>query len=300
MRRLRDPEFARGFAAMAGSCAIWGLSPMYFRLLSDVPALDVVSHRVVWSLLFFLAFLGIRGRLGELWAGFSGLKSASLLVLAAFLISVNWAVFIFSVQLGRVIDASMGYFVFPLVAVALGRLILGERMTRWQGAAVAISFAAMLAMFLGTESLPGIAAALALTFGLYSVIIKTIPIGPTVSITAEMLVALPLALVWLAVFAGNPLANLDLADFSASRAALLALSGPLMTALPLILMAYAAKRLTLGMVGQVQYLNPTLQFLVAVLVLSEPVRWWHMTAFPLVWLALAIYVAESRRLEKSA
>jgi chloramphenicol-sensitive protein RarD len=199
------------------------------------------------------------------------------------MISVNWFLFIFAVGVGRTVEASLGYYIFPLVAVAIGAIVLRERLGSGQRIAVAMAAAAVLILTAGLGAAPWISLVLATTFGIYGLLKRWVAAGPVVSVTAEVLLFLPLAagfLFWLGTTRGL--------DYTASDMVLFVLAGP-MTAVPLMLFSYAAKRAAMATVGLIQYLNPTLQFLCAVLILDEVVTVWHMIAFPVIWAALAVY-----------
>lgn len=295
-------EAQKGVAAMAFACAVWGLSPLYYKLLADVPPLEVLSHRTLWSLLFFGLLLTAQGRLAVAFRLVAG-RSLGWVMLAAVMISANWFLFIYSVQVGHTVEASLGYYIFPLVAVLIGVLVFGERLSRGQGVAVGLAVLAVLTLTLGLGVAPWIALALATTFGGYGLLKKRLSAGPVVSVTAEVLLLAPLAAGWLwAVHAGA------VTEFgrpggmfgdSAATSALLAFSGVL-TAGPLVLFSYASRRIGMATLGLVQYLNPTLQFLCAVLVFAEPFTPWHAAAFTLIWAALALYSVESLRQDRVA
>ena len=293
-------EATKGFWAMVAACVVWGLSPLFYKLLAEVPPLEVLSHRTLWSLAFFGAVLAVQGQLGALWAALRG-RGGLVIVFAALMISVNWFLFIFSVQSGRAIEASLGYYIFPLVAVLIGVLSFGERLGRVQALAVGLAGLAVVTLSLGLGAAPWIALMLAASFGLYGMVKKHLAVAPVVSVAAEVLVLAPLALLWLGgLHAGLWADARPGAVFGqeAGTSLLLALSGVL-TGGPLMLFAYAARRVRMTTVGLVQYLNPTLQFACATLVFAEPFTRWHAVAFGLIWLALAIYSAASLRQPKA-
>ncbi|KMK67944.1 EamA family transporter RarD [Puniceibacterium sp. IMCC21224] len=275
-----------GVLAMILACTIWGLSPLYYKLLATVPPLEVLSHRTLWSAGFFMIVLLVQGRFGRLVAALSGLRAAAVLGFAALMISTNWFLFIMSVQIGRTTEASLGYYIFPLVAVLLGVVAFGERLGRGQAVAVALAVIAVLVLSVGLGAAPWISLVLAATFGLYGLIKKRLTVGPVVSVTAEVMLLSPLAagwLVWLHFTPGGGAFGED-----AVISLLLALSGPL-TAVPLILFAYASQRVTMASIGLLQYINPTLQFVCAVMIFGEPFGLVHAIAFGLIWTALALY-----------
>ncbi|OLS47949.1 EamA family transporter RarD [Rhodovulum sulfidophilum] len=295
---------AKGVLAMVGASAIWGLSSMYYKLLAHVPPLEVLSHRTIWSLVFFGLVLALQGRLAELWRLFGQARALWLVAAAAVMISTNWFFFIYAIQIGHAVEASLGYYIFPLVAVALGFAVLGERPSVLQWGAVGLAAVAVGALTWGLGVAPWMSLALAGTFALYGLAKRGVPAGPVVSVTAEVVLLLPLALVWLwgVHVAGWPgLTGRALGAFGQDLgdSLLLVFSGPL-TAVPLMLFSYATKRVDFATVGLVMYLNPTLQVLVATLVFREPFTGWHILAFALIWTALALYSAESLRLDRAS
>ncbi|MGV6889195.1 EamA family transporter RarD [Rhodophyticola sp. SM2404] len=277
-------ESGKGVLAMVGACSIWGLSALFYRLLADVPPLEVLAHRTVWSLVVFGIVLALQTRLAETRIALSGTRKFALVFAAAAMISCNWFFFIFSVQVGRVVESSLGYYIFPLVAVALGGIVLRERLSKPQLAAVALAALAVMILTAGLGVAPWISLILAVTFGIYGLLKRWVDAGPVVSVTAEVLVLTPIAvayLIWLGADAGVFGHDLWLSI-------LLVLAGP-MTAIPLIMFSYAAKRASLSTLGLVQYLNPSLQFFVAVVLFGEAITLWHAIAFPIIWVALALY-----------
>ncbi|MCM2561235.1 EamA family transporter RarD [Lutimaribacter sp. EGI FJ00015] len=290
-------EAGRGILAMVVACTVWGVAPLYYKLLAHIPPIEVLAHRTIWSVLFFALVLLVQGRLGQLRAALGDWRKIAVVMAAALLISTNWFVFITSVQIGRVTEASLGYYLFPLVAVALGRLVFGERLTVAQQLPVALAIFAVALLTWGLGVTPWIALILSGTFGLYGVVKKRLDVGPVVSVTAEVALLAPIALAvlgWFHTQAPDPAFGGDMVD-----AALLMFSGVL-TGAPLILFSYAARRVRLGTIGLVQYLNPTLQFLVAVLIFNEPFNRWHGIAFGLIWAALAIYTVATWRQDRAA
>ncbi len=277
-------ESGKGVLAMVGACSIWGLSALFYRLLADVPPLEVLAHRTVWSLVVFGIVLALQTRLAETRIALSGSRKFALVFAAAAMISCNWFFFIFSVQVGRVVESSLGYYIFPLVAVALGGIVLRERLSKPQLAAVGLAALAVVILTAGLGVAPWISLILAVTFGIYGLLKRWVDAGPVVSVTAEVLVLTPIAvayLIWLGADAGVFGHDLWLSI-------LLVLAGP-MTAVPLIMFSYAAKRASLSTLGLVQYLNPSLQFFVAVVLFGEAITLWHAIAFPIIWVALALY-----------
>lgn len=275
-----------GILAMAGACTIWGLSAIYYKLLAHVPPAEVLAHRTIWSALFFAVILAGRGRLSSVARLVKGPRVAALVAFASIMIGANWFVFIFAVQAGRVVETSLGYFIFPLVSVALGAAIFRERPSRAQGIAIALAAAGVTTLILGLGAAPWLSFVLAVTFGFYGVAKKAIEADAMASVTAEVVLLMPLAVGWLVW------ATPGWGAFTGWDALLLAASGPL-TALPLILFTMASRRLSLSTVGVIGYLNPTLQFLCATLLFGERFTMWHAAAFGAIWTALAIYSGET-------
>lgn len=289
-------ETKTGILAMIGACTIWGLSPLYYKMLDHVPPPEVLAHRTLWSFLFFAGVLAARGRLGEIAAALAGWRRLGLFLLASAMISTNWFFYILSIQIGHATEASLGYYIFPLVAVLIGRFGFGERLVTAQWAAVGLAALAVAVLTIGLGVAPWIALLLATSFGLYGAVKKHLPVGPMVSVTCEILFFLPIGLTILAIQhgAGQGTFGRDWWD-----SALLILSGPL-TATPLILFSAAARRVAMSTVGVLQYLNPTLQFFCAVLVFGEPFTGWHAAAFALIWTAVVVFSVTLLRQDRAS
>jgi chloramphenicol-sensitive protein RarD len=293
---MKMTEAGKGVAALVAACTVWGLSGLYYKLLAHVAPIEILAHRTLWSLVFFTLVLLVQGRLSQLRAALASVRAVGIVLFAALMISTNWFVFILSIQIGRATEASLGYYLFPLVAVGIGRVIFGERLSRMQAAAVALAALAVTILTLGLGVAPWIALVLSMSFGLYSLVKKQLSAGPVVSVTAEVLLLSPIALGVL-LFAHQGTGGVFGADLTDSL--LLMFSG-ILTAGPLMLFSYASKRVRMGTVGLVQYINPTLQFLVAVMIFSEPFSTWHLVAFALIWSALTLYSVSSVSLERAA
>ncbi len=281
-------ETAKGIAAMIVACTIWGLSPLFYRQLDMVPPLELLSHRAVWSIVFFAAVLALQGRLREIPDAYKGRQAAKLL-LAGLMISLNWLVFLVSVQIGKVTEASLGYYIFPLCAVLAGRFWFGERLSRAQGVAIGFAALAVLVLSFGAGVPPWVALMIGTAFALYGVIKKGLRLGPVLSVTCEILILLPL---WLAILAYAGWAGDGMFGRDAWVTVLLVLSGPV-TAVPLILFSYAAQRTKMSTMGVLQYINPSMQFICAVVVFGEPFTFWHVLAFLLTWLAVLVFSVSS-------
>lgn len=288
-------EWGKGFWAMVAVCVTWGLSPIFYRQLASVPVIEVLAHRTLWSLALFAVILGWQGRLSEFRRVLFG-PHLPRLAFAALVISINWGVFIWAVQAGYVVETSLGYYIFPLFTVVMGVMLFGERLNRAQVAAVGLAAFAVLVLTWGLGVAPWISLTLAVSFGLYGVSKKALPLGPAISVACEVAILAPLAALWLiAQWAGLLPAGLSHSlsfGTSTELTLLLVLSGAV-TAVPLILFSYASRRVELATLGLMQYLNPTLQFLCAVVIFGEAFTRWHMIAFAMIWLALAVYSASA-------
>ncbi len=284
-----------GVAALIVVSTVWGLSPLYYYLLSDIPPLEVLCYRTLWSLAFFSVVLGVQGRLGAVGAALADPRTRWVIMAAAIVISLNWFGFIYSISNGRALEASLGYYMFPIVAVVLGRMVFKERLTVAQTTAVILAGVAVAVLTAGLGVAPWIALGLAGSFGAYGVLKKGLDLNSVVSVTAEVTVLAPLALIFL-FFYGTPLGQ---GGLSLSDQVLLAVSGPL-TALPLVLFSLATRRVRMSTVGLVQYLNPTLQFACAVLFFGNAVTVWHAIAFGMIWSALALYSASTLHADRAA
>ncbi|WP_181358973.1 EamA family transporter RarD [Pseudothauera lacus] len=265
--------------------AIWGLAPLYFKAVGSVPPVEIVAHRVLWSALLLAALLA-------LWRGFGHLRRLrteprllAVLTLTAVLTGSNWLVFVWAISADRVLEASLGYFINPLVSVLLGRLFLGERLRPLQQVAVALACAGVLWRMLQVGALPWVALFLALTFGFYGLLRKRAPIDAVSGLFVETLLTLPLALAWLGWLAVHGELNFG---HGAATDWLLPLAGVL-TAVPLMLFAFGAQRLPLSTIGFLQYIAPTLNFVLAVFVFREPFDNLQLIGFGLIWAALAVY-----------
>jgi chloramphenicol-sensitive protein RarD len=288
-------EQRRGLAFGIGAYFCWGLFPLFFRLLEPAGALEVLAHRVVWSLVFVAALLGLRRRWA--WVRALGRRRVALLLLAAAMISVNWGLFIWGVGNGHVVETSLGYFINPLITVLLGTVVLGERLRRGQYAALGLGALAVVVLAVDYGRPPWLAVSLAVSFATYGLVKKQVGIAAAESLGVETaIVAVPALayLGWLGASGGSTFGS-----DGAGHALLLVASG-VITAVPLLFFAAAAGRLPLSTVGLLQYLTPTLQFACGVLVFHEPMPAARLAGFGLVWLALAVFTAESVRHSRAA
>ena len=289
----------KGILAVLISGVIWGLSPLYYKMLRHVPPVELLSHRVVWSVVFFVCVLSFQRRLGALWSAISSWRCAATLLAASLFIGVNWFVFIRSIQIEKATEASLGYFIFPLVVVCIGRVGFGERLSWVQNAAILLASLAVVIMTVSQGVVPWIALLVSISFGLYGYVKKKISVGPVVSVTTEVLLLAPFALTVLYIIHGSGVGGGGIFGQTLDDSVLLMLSGPL-TATPLILFSYAAKRIPMATLGLLNYVNPTLQFFCAIVIFAEPIGVVQIASFGLIWLALALYSADSFRIERAS
>jgi chloramphenicol-sensitive protein RarD len=264
----------------------WGLCPGFFLLLLPAGALEVLAHRIVWSAVFLLLMLAVARRLGDLRR--LSVRTWLQLLAASALISINWGTYIYAVTNGHVVDAALGYFINPLVSVALGVAVFRERINRWQAVALIIAVAAVAVLTAQVGAPPYIAVVLAVSFGIYGLVKKVVAADPRVSVAVETLLALPLAAAYLITL--GVLGQGHFLNYGARHAALLLLAGPV-TAIPLLLFAAAAQRLPLVTLGLLFYLNPGLQMAWGVFIAHEPMPLGRWVGFALIWLALIIMTA---------
>jgi chloramphenicol-sensitive protein RarD len=278
-----------GILSAASAFLCWGLFPLYFHAIGEVPPLQILAHRMLWSLLFLLIVLAVRRQ----WAWLKLLRQPRVVasfIASAVLLSVNWLIYIWAVNNGHVIEASLGYFINPLVNISLGYLLLKERLrpAQWMAIGVAALGVAWLTWQAGT--VPWIALALAFSFGGYGLLRKTAALGALEGLSFETMVLFPLAaayVAWLTVHGQNAFINTD----STSTRLLLAAAGPI-TAIPLLLFASGARQIPLSVLGLLQYLSPTLQFLLGVWMFHEAFTADRLAGFALIWGALALFAIE--------
>ena len=267
----------------------WGLCAIYFKAVAHVPALQVLAHRVVWSLLFLIALIAFQQNWTVVARVWRDRRTLARLGLTTVLIANNWGLFIWAVANDRLLEASLGYFINPLVNVLLGFIFLRERLRRMQGISVVLALAGVAFMVVRYGHLPWIALVLAFSFGFYGLIRKTADVPPLVGLTVETALMLPLALVYLVVQQLRGAGAFG-ADWATS---LLLMAAGIITAVPLLWFVAAAKRLRYVTMGFIQYLAPTGQFLLAVLVYHEAFTSDHLITFAFIWAALVLYSVDS-------
>ncbi|WP_061294852.1 EamA family transporter RarD [Herbidospora cretacea] len=282
------PDLRRGVWYGIAAYALWGLFPLYWPLLKPSGAVEILAHRMLWSLAVVVVILVITRN----WSWIRRISKRQLLLLSAagVLVSTNWGVYIYAVNSGHVVESALGYFINPLVSILFGVVILGERLRRWQWVAVGLGTTAVVILTLGYGQLPWIALVLAFSFGLYGLVKKKAQVGAAESLTIETLVMLIPAGIYLTTLGG---AN-TFGNHGAGHALLLISSG-VVTAVPLLFFAASVVRVPLTIVGPLQYIAPVLQFLLGVLIIKETMPLERWLGFGVVWLALAVFTWDSLR-----
>jgi chloramphenicol-sensitive protein RarD len=280
----------RGTLYAAIAYALWGLLPVYWKWVREVPAQQVLSHRIAWSFLTLLLLILARGKWKELLKKGGDKKVLRAYSAAAVLIGINWLVYIWAVGAGFIVETSLGYFITPLLNVLLGVVFFRERLRPWQTACIALAGAGVLYLTLMYGSLPWIALTLAVTFSLYGLVKKTAPLGSLDGLTLETGILLLPALFFLIL--SDKTGSGVFLHLRPGIDLLLAGTG-FITVVPLLLFSSAARRIPLSLIGILQYIAPTLQFLIGVLLYHEPFTSTRLIGFGIVWLALIIYAGES-------
>jgi len=284
-------ETRAGVAFAGGAFLIWGITPVYWKLLKHVPALELLAHRIVWALVLVAAWMTLRRRWPDLLAAVRRPRTLAALLASTACIAVNWGLFIWAVNTDRVLSTSLGYYINPLVSVLLGLVVLRERLNRRQWLAVGLAAAAVAILTARVGHLPWISLALAFSFGFYGLLRKTVSSDAVVGLTFEAAALTPLCLAFL-----GWRERLGVAAFGHQGLAvdLLLIAAGAVTAIPLLLFTLGARRLPLSTVGLLQYIAPTCTFLLAVFLYAEPFTPAHGVAFALIWAALAIYTLDLR------
>lgn len=295
-----DKEAAKGVTFGLTAYIMWGCFPLFFALFEGIPAWEILIHRVLWSCLFLVGLVSVLGRWAPVRAALAHPRRLGRVLACAMLIGFNWGMYIYAVESHQVLQASLGYFLTPLVSVTLGTLVLKERMERLQGVAVALATVAIVIQLMVLGELPLLSLSLALSFGTYGLLRKQIPLDGLSGLFVETLLLLPLGLIAITWLSANGQSHFMVGDL---RASLLLIASGVVTALPLMAFAGAARRLRLITVGFLMYINPTLQFFIALLVFHEPLAPTQLASFVLIWIGLVLYTYsawQSHTQEKAA
>jgi len=281
-----------GALAATGAFLLWGVLPIYWKFLPMVGPLEIIAHRVVWSLAFLFIVLKLRGRMGQFRAALVDPRQLALYALSGGLLAMNWLTYIHAVQIDQIVEASLGYFLVPLCNVALGLLVLRERLRPLQWTAVALAAAGVLVQLTQVGRLPWIALVLAATFAFYGLLRKRGPLGPLTGLGVETALLTPIAvgyLVWRGVEGSGALGSVGALEHT------LLLACGIVTAVPLLWFATAARALSMASLGLFQYLAPSVQLLIGVAIYGEPFGGARAASFALIWAGLALYSADAFR-----
>jgi chloramphenicol-sensitive protein RarD len=282
----------RGFLMGLGAYGLWGLFPLYWPLLEPAGALEILAHRVAWSAVVMVVLVVAVRRTAELRRHLRSPRTVLLMAAASAVIGANWGLFIWGVNNDHVIETSLGYFINPLVTVLLGVFVLGERLRAGQWASLGLAAVAVAALTIDYGRPPWLALSLACSFAAYGLIKKTAGVGAVEGLTVETLLLAPVALGFLVLLGAH--GDQHFTGHGVDHALLLTTTG-LVTAVPLLLFGGAASRIPLSTLGLLQYLTPTLQFLLGLLVFGEPMPTTRWVGFALIWTALALFTVESLR-----
>jgi chloramphenicol-sensitive protein RarD len=285
----------RGILYGIAAYGSWGIIPLYFKAVASIAPVEVLAHRALWSFVMLAILVGLLGRWGELWRELCSRKLILMLTLSTLFIAANWLTFIYAVTTGQVLQASLGYFINPLVNVLLGVLFLRERLRPRQTLSIGLALVGVLVLTGLVGQVPWLALVLALTFALYGLMRKIMPVDGLVSLAVETLIMTPMALAYL----GNTGVTTNRPPMGLEMLGLLMLSGPV-TTVPLLFFGGAARRLRLSTMGILQYLSPTLQFLLAVVAFHEPFSTVQIISFGCIWMAMVLYTADSLRAAQQA
>lgn len=292
----RVSESRRGLAHGIAAYGLWGLAPAFWKLLGGVSPVEILAHRVVWGVIAFAAIAGVAGVTPAVRAGLRDRRTAAMMAASGVLLVVNWGMFVWAVATDHILDASLGYFVIPLLSVALGTLVLGERLRRLSWIAIGCAVTGVAVLTWSAGRVPWISLVVAASFGLYGLVRKVARIESLAGSTLETALLTPIAVGYLAVLAlrgGGQLGH------ATTATQLLLVSTGLVTAAPLLLFNSAARRLPLSTLGFLQYLGPTCQFILAVGVYGEPFARDQLLAFAFIWIGLAVFSVDLVRQTRS-
>ncbi|ANN60038.1 permease [Mesorhizobium loti NZP2037] len=281
-----ESKARRGFLLALGAYLLWGVLPFYMKAVAHLPLAEVIAHRIVWSVPIAAAVLVWAGRTADFKAAIRSPRTIAMAALTAALISVNWGIYVWAIAVDRTVETALGYYINPLVVVVVGAVLLGEKLDRLQIAAVALATVAVTVLTIEGGKLPWVSLALAFSFAAYGFFRKTLPIGPSQGFLLEVLLLSVPALGYIVYLIAT--GQDHIVSSTGTDTALLIGCGPV-TSVPLLLFAFGAKLLRLSTIGIMQYIAPTMVFLIAVLIFDEPFGTAQAIAFALIWTALAMY-----------
>jgi len=287
-----DQQARQGVLFALGAYGIWGFAPIYFKAVAFVPAMEILTHRILWAFFFLLALLVASGKIRQIALAFQSPKQLLLLAFAALLIGLNWLLFIWAVANDHILDASLGYYINPLLNVEIGMLFFSERLRRLQLWAIALAVAGVAVQIITFGSVPWIALVLASSFATYGAIRKKLPFDSLTGLFLEVILLLPFMLIYFIGFADSSASNL--LENSWKLNSLLIFAG-IITTVPLLFFTGAAKRIRYSTLGLFQYIAPSLMFILAVFLYNEPLSADKLITFVMIWTALALYSFDAMR-----
>ena len=288
----QDDDTTRGLAFALTAYGLWGFLPLYMKLLAHVPPAEVVAHRILWSVPIAALVLILLRRTDALREALRNPRMLGMACITAGLVSLNWGIYVWAIASGNALAAALGYYINPLFSIFLAAVLLGERLSRAQMVAITLAAGAVAVLAIDAGGVPWVALSLTLTWGFYALAKKSLPIGPNQGFLLEVLILLPPALGYVVYLSATGETHFDLAF---TRDTWLLLGCGAVTAVPLMCYANGAKGLRLSTISILQYIAPTMIFLVAVFAFKEPFGEARMIAFPLIWLALVIYTSSMLR-----
>ncbi len=280
-----------GILAGVGTYIVWGLVPIFFKQIDTIPATEVIAHRVVWSMLLMALILFFTQGFSIVRDVLRQPRQLIRIAIASSLVASNWLIFVYGINTGRILETSLGYFILPLFHVALGVMVLGEKLRRWQWLAVALAVIGVLIETLRVGGLPWISLTLAGTFGLYGLMRKQLTLDSANGLFLETACMTPFALIYLAWVSLNGQSHFGIS----TPVDLMLIATGIVTAIPLLLFAIAARRLPLSTIGFLQYIAPSISFLIAVFIYGEPLGLHRALGFAVIWAGLAVYSADMLR-----
>lgn len=292
MNTRPNVDTPQGLAFALTAYVLWGFLPLYIKLLSHIPPAEIIAHRVMWSVPIAVVVLLALRRTKDVMAALRNPRMLGMACVTAGLVSLNWGIYVWAVTAGYAMEAALGYYMNPLFSIALGALVLGEALSRAQLVAICLAAIAVLVLVLDGGGVPWAALGMMLTWGFYALGKKQLPIGPNQGFLLEVLILLPFAIGYVAYLSAQELSHFEPA---LTRDVWLLLGCGAVTAIPLMIYANGAKLLRLSTIGILQYIAPTIIFLIAVFVFDEPFGRARAIAFPLIWLALIIYTTSMIR-----
>jgi len=297
---MQENRFSGSFFAL-GTFLIWGLFPLYFKTVAEVPVIEFIAHRAFWVMLTLLPVLLIMGWWNRVRRIFADRLALKYLLASTLLLTINWAIFIWAIANNLVLQSSLGYYINPLINVLLGVVILNEKLRRLQWVAVFLAFFGVAVMIFMVGEFPWIALSLAGTFAIYGLLRKKAPVEALPGLFLETALMVPISLVYIAWLWQGSSSVEPVVNFDDMTLFLLVIASGFVTAVPLTLFAAAARRLPLSMLGFFQYIAPTGHFILAIYVFNEPFTDWHLVSFAFIWAALALYTSDivrSSRVQK--